>query len=709
MNQWYCLCRMNKSVSSKNRVLSLAISMLVGGSGLAAADGGVSFTDIAQGDGAGISYRSNETPSDAIWDALKQRSLTEPYDVFVDGPSIPGKSRGNPGISVFDYDGDGDLDLFVTNSGGDLNGQTFLGRADPNSLYSNQYVETGTLTFVDVAVAAGVDLPDQGSTGTCFGDIDNDGDQDLYVTGVPINHMLVNQGDGTFVDITDTSGTAAGGQYPSSCSFGDVNGDGLLDLAVANSYDNWDNRFALRDFAFANLMKPNQLFLNKGSNQFDDVSLASGIQNISRISWGIAIVDYDLDGDQDIITADDQGAKPPAAFGGVDSGMIRVYQNDGTGAFTDVTEAVGTDLFGAWMGISFADLNKDGNLDIFGTNAGDYMIVLMGPVVGGGKWSSRWLLGQDDGTFIDPGLATVNTSGFGWGTATLDYDNDGDHDIFYAGGLDMGAFVGSNPGALLQNDGQAHFSRDPVALPGSDYHLRRNPQGSAIGDLNNDGFVDIVSVSNMNWPTFMPLIPYPFALGGDFDNIAAFWPTFNPVDPNDINKGFVWNGVDPEDGTLSVMINSGDNGNKSVTVRTLGTVGITSNGVVNRDGIGSVISFTPAGSDKAAMKPIVSGGSHTAASALAEVFGLGSSSFGTLDVMWPGGMHNKLYRVRAGEEVVFPEIPCSYTDKSLNPPAYLRCVSTALYELRQADVLDSRGFLRFFYSAVRAYNDEHRG
>ncbi len=671
------------------------------GSSVALGDGGVTFTDIAAGDGAGITYRRGASPSQAIWDAIKQEPL---YTFQEHGPLTPGKSSGNPGVAIFDFDLDGDLDLYVSN-----------GPDRANSLYSNQLEETGQLTFVDVAVEAGVDATDQDSTGVCYGDIDNDGDKDLYVMGLgEPNRLFENQGDGTFDNITLSSQAGAGNTHPSTCSFGDINSDGLLDLVVANSYDNWDHRLPLQLFEFAHLMEPNQVFLNVGDNVFQDISETAGIQTFTAITWSIAIVDYDLDGDGDIILADDQGPKKPAKFeGGKDVGYIRVYQNDGTGAFTDVTEAVGTNRFGAWMGLSFGDLNSDGNMDIFGTNLGDYLAALMAPVVGfvdaGGDWTSSWFLGQDDGSFIHPGIGALGTTPFGWGNSMADYDNDGDTDIIFHGALDMGPFVdASNPGSILQNDGNGNFNRDPIALANSTNHLRRTVHGMAVGDLNKDGFIDIVSASNMDWPEPLPLAPFPpFTLGGQFDDVAFIFPTFTPVDPTNLLEGFTWNGFQEAEGTLSVEINSGDNASGSVTVTTLGAQGLTRHGKVNRDGIGSVVLFKPRRGEQV-MKPIVSGGSFSSADSLDAIFGLGTDRKGTVEVLWPGGVRNRLYNVRAGEQIVFPEIPCSFTDESSNWWSYRYCVMSSLYELQEAGIIEHRDRARFQRSALKAFRSHRR-
>jgi enediyne biosynthesis protein E4 len=610
------------------------------------APGGVTFQDIAAGDGAGIDYRRAPSPRSAILDAIKARStldedgdgvLDDPF-TFQDLPAVPLKARGAPGVAVFDFDGD--LDIYVTN-----------GPGTPNSLFSSQLMETGQLTFMDVAVAAGVDATDQDSSGVCFGDINNSGYHDLLVlgTGEP-NRLFLNQGDGTFIDITEPSGLAGGNMHSSGCSMGDVSGNGLLDIAIANSFTDWSDQVPIFLEPFAR-NEPNQLFINAGNNVFVDASGSSGIQHQAglgdpsraTITWAIAMVDYDLDGHIDIITADDQ-----AAMESPKRGLIHIFKNDGKGNFTDVTaQANLADRQGAWMGLAFGDINGDGYMDIFVTNVGDYLNspVLPEPQLG---FAASWFLGQPDGSFTDPGVGELVTTPFGWGTSMTDYDNDGDTDIIFHGGLDVGLFVDmSNPGVILRNDGAGNFTYDAAALANSTNHDRRNVHGMAVGDLNRSGFVDIVSVSNADAPEPIPLAPFPFAFGSPFDATAFFVPMFAPTDtPGE----FTWSGIVMPDGTLSVEINSGDNGNKWVEVNVLGTIGLTSKGRVNRDGIGAVVTFTPK-DGQTVMQPILGGSSYASQDSLAANFGLGSADRGTVEVLWTGGVRNRLYDVQHAEQI----------------------------------------------------------
>lgn len=683
--------RINYAAVLAGAVLTLVLFST--GAGASKQTQSVSFHDIAANNGAGISYRRTGSPHrDALFDAVR----AQPKFTFADVPRTPEKARGAPGVAIFDFDRDGDLDLYVTN-----------GPGTANSLYSSQLVQTGELRFVDVAAAAGVAATDMDSNSLCYGDIDNDGDQDLYLTGAgEPNRLFENQGDGTFTDITAASAMGAGDRYPAGCSMGDVNGDGLLDIVVANNSATWDNRLSV--FQPFGHNAPNQLFLNAGSNTFIDVSATSGVQILAGLppgesgrTWATAMVDYDLDGDVDILFGDDQGAVPDAASGGVDRGIIHLLQNDGNGQFTDVSIEAGTNHPGAWMGFAFADFNADGHLDLFATNGGDYTLQLFPLPMELGAAASRWFLGQADGSFSDPGVGGLVSSVFGWGVVAEDYDNDGDADIMYYGGLDTGPYVDkSNPGVVLRNNGHASFSYDLAALANSTNHSRRNPQGVAAGDLDADGFIDVVTVSNFDLPDSFPLLQYPILFGSPMDETAYYFPSFTAVGPGE----FVPSGLKAVDGTITVEINSADNGNHWASVDLMGTSGLVSGGRSNRDGIGAVVRFTPHGG-KPVMYPVSGGASYGSQDSLTLNFGMGRSHKGVLDVLWPGGVHNRFYGLRASERLVVPEIPCSYDADWKSRRDYRRCAVTALRELAAADRLDHRLRHRLLASAMRAYRE----
>lgn len=674
--------------------LALCFSVLSAAPSVVLAQDGIRFIDIVPDPASGIVFEHGEPPRNAILDEMKQNPFQLPEDLAL----VPHKPHGAPGVALLDFDGDGDLDVYVTNSKGSGNG-----------LFSNQLEETGETTFVDVAVAAGVDAVDHDSSGVCFGDIDNDGDHDLMVLGaIEPNRLFENQGEGTFLDITEQAGVGGGNLSTSSCSMGDVNGDGLLDIAVANTHTSWENLLGIViPFTFN---EHNQLFVNQGANIFADRSAASGFETLATLppeaaslTWALALVDYDLDGDLDAFTFDDQGSVPLPQAGGPNYGIIHLHQNDGAGNFTDVTVDAGLEVAGSWMGVSFGDLNCDGALDLFATNVGDYPPTrgpLANPV---GSFSTRWFLGSPEGTFTAPGPGALNGSVFGWGTSILDYDNDGDPDIAYHGGIDLGAFVHLGlPGVLLENqECSANFTFVDQAFARTPERIGRVGQGMAAGDLNRDGFVDVVTVSNSDLPASVPKSPTEAPLGSVFDPLVRFAEIFVP---GGTPGQLVWSGLEGGDGSLTVELNSAESDNRSAAVTLRGSVGTLPTGRVNRDGIGAVVTFkTPGG--KAQMAPVVGGASYASQDSLTVHLGLGTEAAGSVEVLWPGGVRNRLRGLEAGEHLTFPEIPCDLGDEFVDPAGYRACVDGALDSLVDAGILAAGDRQRFFDGAFTCEGD----
>ncbi len=659
----------------------------------------ITYDDITMSTGSGITYRRAPSATKANWDAVK----IKPFMSQAELNATPLKWRGAPGVAVLDYDDDGDMDLYVTN-----------GPGRPNSLYKNLLKETGDLRFVDVAQHAGVAAADMDGTGVCYGDIDNDGDVDLYVLGrMEPNRLFENNGNGRFKEITSKAkvgGTIAG---HSSCAFGDINGDGLLDIVVSNTFD-----MARQEAIFTSSFSynhPNQVLVNKGGNEFDDRTASSGILQMygvppgdATISWSVALVDYDQDGDLDLFFADDQAAMPPSQFAGKDRGFLQVFRNDGTGRFTNVTQQAGTNFAAQHMGLSFGDLNSDGHLDVFSTSLGDYLIPQMGIPVPPGIASTRWYLGlgSPTGAFVNPGPGPLGATPFGWSTGMFDYDNDGDTDIVFYGNLDVGPFVmADNPGVILANDGNANLSWDKAATAQTqDKVARSDVNALAVGDLNDDGFTDIVHVSgHYANPTKLPLVSSNQKWGSVFDQTARVAPSFFPIGPNE----FEWAGRETDEGMMGVQISSASTGNGWVKVKVKGTKDLTSRGKSNRDGIGAIVKFTPEGG-RTVMSPVLGGSGHSSQHSLVQGFGLGTKTKGTVDVLWPGGVKNRLYDVANGETVNVPEVPCDY---AINWPGgrtgYRACVNGAVDQLYFRGVVNGSEATRLRQSAMRAYDEAH--
>jgi hypothetical protein len=675
-------------------LVSAAIGLVLAASALQAAPvsplGGITFHNIATAEN-GITYERGPSTTKALVLELQQRGNATLGTLLFDYPM---KSNGAAGVALLDYDGDGDLDLYVTD-----------GPGKDNSLYRNRLAQDGHFALELVPGAAGAGARDQDSTGTCFGDIDNDGDPDLLVLGRQQEKVLYENQHGQFVDITHLDGSEIShfeDATPASCAMGDINGDGLLDIFVGDTFD-WVSKAAIVVEPWA-LNEYNQLYLNQGGNKFKDISATSGIQNFRDITWGVTMFDWDGDGDIDILTANDQGAIPMFKYGGFNRGFVRFYQNDGNAHFTDVTAKSGLTWPGDYMGFAVADYDGNGTIDFYATNVGDWIEILFGLPYTNGDLTSRWFLNDGKGKFADPGVnPEVLASGWSWGTSALDYDNDGDFDIVSYGGFDTGPIVDrSNPRTLLNNDGHAHFHVDFEAYDGSVDALRRNDHGVASGDLNGDGFEDVVSVSDVEGASFFPTVAYPFGPGGVYQGKASLIPSWIPQP----DGSFTWSGVQLLPGTLAIEMNSAGNGNNSVNVETVGTVGIATGARTNRDGIGAVVRFTKI-SGGTASQPILGGSSHASQDSLLAHFGLGKARRGMVEVVWQGGVRNRLYAVKAGERVLFPEIPCDYAIQWPSKAAYTSCVDKALGEIKAAGVLSSGEAARFRDSALHAYDLTH--
>ncbi len=405
------------------------------------------------------------------------------------------------GVALIDYDLDGDLDVYAVQSAQLGDPQAGLLFAEPDShwpgnrLYRNGLVPDGTLSFTDVTDGSGAGDTGYGM-GVAVGDVDNDGDPDMYVTNYGADVLLVNAGDGTFRDVTAEAGIDDTG-WGTSASFFDYDLDGDLDLFVANYVTftltnnvRCSSASGQRDYCDPTTYRPmrDRLWENDGNGRFRDVSDEVGLDAAYGNGLGVATADLDGNGWPDVYVANDKLAN-------------QLWINDGEGAFADTALMSGSaynadGLAEAGMGVTAGDVDGDGDDDLFMTHLKSQTNTLY-LNDGAGNFT-------DDTDRFQLGLSSLRYTGFG--TAWFDYDNDGLPDLFVANGaviVESDQF-GSDPypyrqqNQLFRNvDGKGFV--DVTAASGEAMTVSLVSRGAAFGDIDNDGDTDVV-VSNNNGP-----------------------------------------------------------------------------------------------------------------------------------------------------------------------------------------------------------------
>ena len=500
------------------------------------------------------------------------------------------------GCAFIDYDNDGWLDIFLPN-GTRFEADWPADQAPVSRLYKNN--RDGT--FTDVTVKAGVARTGW-AQGVCAGDYDNDGFDDLYATYWGECSLWHNNGDGTFTDVARKAGVTTNPnnsqwRWNTGCAFVDYDKDGNLDLFVAN-YIDFDPKTAPRPEAGPCLYKgllvacgppglkggKNILFHNNGDGTFTDVSQKSGILNTpGTYGLGVLVADFDNDTWPDIYVADD-------------STSSIMYKNNHDGTFTDIAIEAGVAYSAdgkpqSGMGVSAADYNCDGNLDIVKTNfVGDTATL----------YHNRGNFIFEDETF-QSGLGK-NTRFLSWGVCFMDFDNDGWADILITNGhvypevgetlIESGYRERKELYKNLRNGRFIDVSLD--AGPGINELV--SGRGCAVGDYNNDGVLDVlVNCTN----------DYPQLLRGT--------------------------------STLN---------NNWIRIKTIGVKS-------NRSGIGARIYCSTPGHRQ--MDEVRSGASYVSQSDLRVHFGLGSAETADLEIHWPSGEVDHLPSVKANQDLIVKE------------------------------------------------------
>jgi len=406
------------------------------------------------------------------------------------------------GVALLDYDNDGRLDLLVL-QGTPLAGAgaSSAGQAQcAGRLFRNEPAAgAGTgLKFTDVTEKSGLCSRGYGM-GIATGDIDNDGLVDVFITHFRAPSQLFrNNGDGTFTDITKAAGVAGNGAWGSSATFFDFDRDGLLDLYVANYVDytvadqrKCHNYTSARDYCAPTTYKavPGILYRNRGNGRFENVSVKAGITRAYGNGLGVVAADLDGDGWQDIFVANDGNPN-----------QLWINQKDGRFSNEAGIRGAAVNADGApeaGMGIDVADFDANGTEDVFITHLTHEKATLF-VNIGAGRFEDR---------SAAAGLYVPTSPYTGFGTAFLDYDNDGWLDIAIVNGAvhlieelvrARDPFPLHQRKQLFRNLGNGRFE-ETTQSAGPAFTLSEVGRGLAVGDLDNDGAADFV-VSNNNGP-----------------------------------------------------------------------------------------------------------------------------------------------------------------------------------------------------------------
>ena len=407
------------------------------------------------------------------------------------------------GVALFDYDNDGDLDVYLVQGAMLGEGKTLADALIPpamplpltDRLYRNDLTVaadgTRTLRFTDVTAESGLDVREYGM-GAATGDFDNDGWIDLYLTRRGPDRLFRNDGDGTFTDVSERAGTRQPG-WSISASFVDFDRDGWLDLYVGNYVDHDADRectteLGAREYCGPQgfMPVPDRLYRNRGDGTFADVTAAAQVAREYGPAMGVVAADLDADGWPDLYVAND-----------MQENQLWINRQDGTFVNDALLAGVALNQAGAveaGMGVDAGDIDNDGDDDLFLTHLEAQTNTLY---VNDGA-----AMFEDRSTMSGLGATSVPSTGFG--ALWFDYDSDGWLDVLAVNGAvtTIKALVEAGdphplrqPNQLFRNLGGGRFA-DVTAEAGAAFALSEVSRGAAFGDLDNDGDIDVVVTNN---------------------------------------------------------------------------------------------------------------------------------------------------------------------------------------------------------------------
>jgi len=494
------------------------------------------------------------------------------------------------GVAVFDYNNDGLLDIFV------VNGATMPGLVKDGPQYSDRlFRNNGDGTFTDVTESTGV-AGHGFNIGVSIGDYDNDGFEDIFVAGVNRNTLYHNNGDGTFTDVTERAGLARpdpqyGALWAVGAAWLDYDRDGLLDLFVVN-YVIWDpktepvcEKGGLPDFCYprAYIGAPNSLFHNNGDGTFTEVSAAAGIRQTIGKGMAVTVADFAGDGWPDLFVSSD--TLPNSLFLNQRNGTFKEVAIENGVAFAENGAAI------SGMGVITRDIDNDSRPDIFETALLNETMPL---------FRNLGQVGFEEITFAS-GVAQASRAKTGWSNGIYDFNNDGRKDLFAACGHVMdveGSLRDTVPqtNIIFANLANQKFA-DVTATAGGALARRGVHRGAAFGDLDNDGRVDVV--------------------------------------------------LTELDGPLRILRNVSSAANHWLLIRTIGTKS-------NRDGIGTRIRLLT--EDGLQYNEVSTSGGYASSSDVRVHFGLGRRArVQELELFWPSGEHQILKKVKADQVLTVRE------------------------------------------------------